>query len=219
MSKITADLVAQQLGQIATAVPEEPVLTVGSGRKFKSRFFFVLDETLEQRKEKFKPKKLEHVDTHIVKRAAEFKTNSSADLRDKIQKIREYFLSEIAPLAMASASGAQQAQQVIERYLDGKADTTLISNFEIMMMRAAKVKLSLFVLELFGLDISYLSELSPQPVESQSNKRLNSVLDQVMSLLKKQDTGINVLTNQMRKLSTGTGRHDEEEIRVPRETR
>lgn len=217
---MTAEVAASvdaQLGQIAQALPASELK---KGRKFASRFFFVLDDTvLSQRKEKFKPKQLEHVDAAIVARTTTYKKEVSPELKAKIEHIREYFLTEIAPLTLATASGARQAQQVVERYIDGKVDTTLLNTFEAMSARAARLKLSLFVLDLFDLDKSFLSELSPHPQGESQDQKLNSILEKILKQVQRQDEGLNILTNQVKRLKPRQFQEDHEEIRVPRAAR
>lgn len=191
--------IAQQLGSIASATPADKVVVAVEPPRRASRFFFTLDEPIEERKKKFTPKKLTHVDHEVTERTRRYKSEVPPALRSKIEMIREFFLTEIAPITMAASGGTGQAKQVVERFLDDKVDTTLLAAFENMSLRAAKIKLSLFVLELFDLDKQFLDELSPRPTESNGEKSLQKVLNTIMEQLAKQDQGINVLTNQLKK--------------------
>lgn len=186
------------LGQIATSTID----VTTPKRKFKSRFFFVLEEDLEVRKEKFKPKKLVHVDAEIVTRAAAYKKEVSPELQSKIEEIREFFLKEIAPLTMAASGGVVQAHKVVERYVDGKIDQTLIRVFDEMVARAAKLKLAAFVTDLFGLSDKQTEELfaKPQPAPDKTGQKLTETLDRIVSQLEAQDKNMNILTGQMKKL-------------------
>jgi hypothetical protein len=194
--------IAAQLGTIATASKPDAsreVITLGA-RKYKSRFFFVLDDTMDQHKEKYKPKKLIHVDADLDERATLYRKEMTPELKSKIERIREFFLKDIAPLTMASAGGALQAQKVVERYVDGKVDTTMVSSFDQMVQRAARIKLSHFVLDLFELPHSMMDELFPRAAQDKPEQRITSVLEQIIEKLQEQDKGMNVLSGQMKRL-------------------
>lgn len=181
-----------QLGSIATPNPAAPKPPLPTGR-FKSRFFFTLDEDLiQQNKKAFAPKVLEHVDADAVRRLKVYKPKAGPVISERIDEIREFFLMEIAPLMLACSAGTKQAQEVVEKMIDAKVDTTLFSNFEAMVTRAARLKLNQFVLSLFSLPESFLDELNPRP---DGDKKLTSILDDLIRQLDNQSKSINTLTN------------------------
>lgn len=165
--------------------------------RYKSRFFFVLDETiLARRKAQYAPKVLEHVDSDAEKRLAKYKPKALPVMEANTKKVRAFFLKEIAPLLLTTSAGAKQAHDVVEKLIDAKVDTTLASNFDAMVIRAARMRLALFVAELFKLPKSAVEELLGPQAQPQDRK-LTSVLDDLIRRLDKNSEGINVLTNQV----------------------
>jgi BMFP domain-containing protein YqiC len=186
--------VSTAFSKIAVSIPTEKVI---ERKRFKSRFFFQIDTTIEERKEQFKPKKLEHVDADIIERADRYKKEVSATLQSKIDQISDFFLSEIAPLSIASSGGSRKAYKVVERYLDDKVDTTLQSTFDTMIVRAARLKMAMFVAELFKLPKDQVDELMPKVAvdpEKKVTQQIKEMMEPVLKALESQDRKLNRLT-------------------------
>jgi hypothetical protein len=127
-----------------------------------SRFWFRLETVSEEtakRKAQFKPKELEHIDSAVTSRLKSFKREIPGELRSKIDEVREFFLTEIAPRTMASSGGTIQAKDVAERMFKTEVDSALFSRFDNMVNRAATIRVAQFVLSYFNLPDEFLTSL------------------------------------------------------------
>lgn len=158
-----------------------------------SRFWFRLETTSEMvaaRKKKLAPKSVEHIDSEITDRLKTYEKELSPVLKDRIAQVREFFLTEIAPLTLATAGGAIQSRAVAERMLDTEVDSAIFARFENMVNRAATIKLGIFVLDYFGLPLTHFNDLV-----GATPHRGNSELSQVLE-------AINANNHFLRKLPT-----------------
>jgi hypothetical protein len=123
----------------------------------KSRFWFTLKtaaDDVEVLKSKMQTKALEHIDSEVEARLGLYKEEVHPTLLANISKVREFFLTEIAPLTLASGVGALQGREVVQKLVDSPVDGALFSKFDQMVNRAATLKLSQFVATYFGLEDS-----------------------------------------------------------------
>lgn len=121
----------------------------------KSRFFFRLSKSfadeLEAKKQEFVPKQLQHVDAEVEKRLKSYKQQVPAELAHNIDRVREFFLQEIAPVTMAAGAGANQALEVVRRLVKSDIDGTQFEKFERMMALAVDIKMARFVARELGM--------------------------------------------------------------------
>lgn len=133
----------------------------------KSRFWFRVESTeqfVKEKKKKLEKPTLEHIDEQVEKRTKTYEVELTPALKTKIELIREFFLTEIAPLTFASSAGGLQAKAVAERLLDTEIDASMFSRFDNMVNRAATIKMASFVLSYFNLPESHFNSLiGPRP--------------------------------------------------------
>lgn len=152
-----------------------------------SRFWFDMETTaqyVESQKETLKTKTIEHVDQEVVDRVALYKDELSPSLKEKIAKIREFFLLEIAPLTLAASGGTTQARDVAQRTLGIEIDSAMFGRFETMVNKAATLRLSKFVASLFSLPEESASALigSFQQQPSTLDPQLQSIMSELKSM-------------------------------------
>lgn len=118
-----------------------------------SRFWFKLGgpSSEEQRQASFEREMPIPVDQEIITRALKYQKALPRDLESRIKTVREFFLSEIGPLLMAGSTGAHQAKSVMEQALGSPVDDSTEWFFNQFMTKAANLKLSRFVSDLFEL--------------------------------------------------------------------
>jgi hypothetical protein len=162
------DALTRGLLTVAYSDPEaKPRATSSAVSRFgtrHSRFWFKLEtlsEETERRKAQFKPKELEHIDAEVTSRLKTFKKEMPVSLRGKIEEVREFFLTQISPLVIASSGGTIQAKDVAERMFKTEVDSAIFGRFDNMVNRAATIKVALFVLAYFDLPDEFLSSLLP----------------------------------------------------------
>lgn len=154
----------------------------------KSRFWFKLESlkaTTEKRKVAFAKKVLEHADHEVENRFKTYNKEIPKELKANMATVREFFLSNVAPLTLATTGGTDQAHKVIKRLIKADVDTALLSKFENMANRAATVKMALFVLSYFDLPPEFFPLLfsQKQPEDSEMRK----IMDMLATLPKLQD--------------------------------
>ena len=177
------DQLLSSLTNLAYAVPK----TTPARRKNRSsRFWFQIETTealVKKNKKKLQAKAVEHIDQEVVQRSAEYKDELSPSLKDKISLIREFFLTEIAPITLAASGGTLQAREVAQRTLDIEIDSAMFSRFENMVNRAATLKLSQFVASLFNLPPEAASGLlgSPSAPPTAGNE-LNNLMSELKAM-------------------------------------
>jgi hypothetical protein len=149
-----------------------------------SRFWFTLETTSEvvaSRKRKLAPKAVEHIDAEITDRLKTYEKELSPVLKARIAQVREFFLTEIAPLTLATAGGAIQSRAVAERMLDTEVDSAIFARFENMVNRAATIKLGIFVLDYFGLPPTHFDALVGSTPHPKGSSELSQVLDAIQT--------------------------------------
>lgn len=113
----------------------------------RSRFFFTLDE----------PPPVEVPDEQQpVNEAVVLAINSTKDSLPKslvplVDKVRDFFLRELAPLTLAGVTGAQQARTVLSDALETEVDSATEAKFRAMLVKATDLKLLAFVKDYMGL--------------------------------------------------------------------
>lgn len=170
------DVLAESLSRMAYSIPNR------AKENRKSRFWFTMEKPAEVSKKTMAPKKLEHIDSEIVDRLSNYKTTSPGIYQGNIEKVREFFLNEIAPRTISASGGTTQAAEVLRRMLDTDIDQSTAQRFANMVNRAATLRMAEFVVSYFGLDPKYLDSvvgLSSSQGTNQTATDLKFVLEHV----------------------------------------
>ncbi len=124
----------------------------------RSRFFFAptmsFTEDVEIRKKVSLPREVEIVDEQIEARKKTYEKQLPTKLNKNLEQVREFWLNQVAPLALAAQSGSEQARDVINRTLNVEIDSTSFMQFQLMLNQGTKVKLADYVTKYLGLKAS-----------------------------------------------------------------
>lgn len=186
VSKEASDLILTQLEAEAEAdnlLASLTVLAYGSnddslqvtndtkveGRR-KSRFFskpsLSFNEEAEERKKKFVPRELEHIDKVVERRLTSYKEAMPKELNSHIKCVREFFLKEIAPLTLGSIAGTSQAQDIVQRMLGTSVDGSTFEKYDRMLRVGVNIAMARFIANYLNLPKSasnkLLAELEPK---------------------------------------------------------
>lgn len=182
---VNADAGLEALTNLAYSVKREekpkPIPRIGTRT---SKFWFTLESTedyVAKSKAKLAPKAIEHIDAAVEARLKLYKNEVRPALKENIEFVREFFLTELAPLTIASEGGIVQAKDVVQRLLDTEVDAALIDKFRNMTNRAAVMRLALFVLDYFKLPKEYLSSMFAQPNQSSEFDKLLKIMEAMPS--------------------------------------
>lgn len=185
-------------GLSSIAYPDKafaPLRTEGSSRfgTRRSRFWFKLETLKEEttrRKKEVQSKQLDHIDAEVQARLTQFKSEFPPELRDNMERVREFLLKDIAPLTMAVSGGALQSRDVIQQLVGSPVDAAILSRLEQMASRAAVLKLGLFVQKYFGLPDEHLPTIfggNLQPNGGAENKELTELVQMMRRMTKSQE--------------------------------
>lgn len=153
-----------------------------------SRFWFKIETTKEivkVQKEVMLKKALTNIDQEVESRLVGYRKELSPELKTNIEKVREFFLTEVAPLTLASSAGSIQSQQVVQRLLDSDVDSQIFARFDNMVNRAATLKMANFVASYFGLEPSNVQSLIGTP--QNDNQDFKALMKAIQSLPSKGD--------------------------------
>jgi hypothetical protein len=160
-----ADDLLASLTSIAYKTPQseaEPPPVESPKKKAKekksNRFFYSptmsFDEEVTKRKKR-KGNRHESVVTILDREVEDRRKTYSKELpktiKDNIENVREFFLQEIGPLALAAQAGTTQATQVMQRTLNTEINTVPFVQFENMVSKASSIKMARFVAKYLGL--------------------------------------------------------------------
>lgn len=131
--------------------------------KYRSRFFFELSgsfvEEVKRRKKAVVKSGQDHVDAEITKRLALYKKTMPIHMAANIEAVREFFLTEIAPITIAIGAGSDQARDVVQRLLGSQVDGTQFAKFERMNAEAVNIRMAKFVAKQFKLPVGDVQRL------------------------------------------------------------
>lgn len=124
--------------------------------KRRSRFFYVptdsIVEEVTERKQMTEPASgLESVNAEVEKRVVSFSNELPPELQAHIEKVREFFVTEIAPKTLAVQGGTAQALDVVQRTINSAIDPSPFAQFERMVAQARLYKMASFVASYMGL--------------------------------------------------------------------
>jgi len=150
-----ADGILSALSELAYAMPSPKAQAEPQKKRRKSRFFFVLSDSIytevQKRSSITRRKELVPIDHEIEARLKGYRKEAPSKIEANIEAVREFFLKEVGPLTMAGSAGATQAQQVVQRLLNTEVDGTLFAKFDRMSATAANIKMSKFIARYYGL--------------------------------------------------------------------
>lgn len=183
-----SDQLISTLSSPAKALTKPATPAVNKNRK--SRFWFKVEtaeQFLAQRKVKLTKAPIEHIDNEVQRRVKSYTKELAPSLQEKIELIREFFLTEIAPLTLAASGGTTQAREVAQRTLGIEIDSAMFSRFETMVNKAATLKLSKFVTELFCLPETNAAALTGSSAVNNADQQLHHMMEELKSMASKQN--------------------------------
>jgi hypothetical protein len=149
---MTRKTAVQGLDSILTRVAspvtlELPEISPIKGRKFKSRFFFVVpEEELQALRVANAPKTDTPDNAEVVEVAEKLMASLPVDIRTNAEKVRKFFLEEIAPLTLAIAVGESQVKDVLKQVTNGgTVDTSTFAKFDKMAHEAVMLRMAAFL--------------------------------------------------------------------------
>lgn len=130
------------------------------------------DEITRRKRKKGKPNEtaVTLLDREVEDRRKTYAKELPTALVDNIENVREFFLQEIGPLALAAQAGTTQAGQVLQRTLNTELNEIPFVQFEHMVRKASAIKMARFVAKYLDLPARTVEELlrtvqPPQPKE------------------------------------------------------
>jgi hypothetical protein len=132
--------------------------------KFKnSRFFYrptqSLDDELEHRKQIATPKELDLVDQQVIDRSETYGKELPQKLDKNIEKVREFWLKNVAPLTLAAQAGSSQARDVVQRTLGAPIDGTPFLKFQKMLEQGLTIKMATYLVTYLGIPRTQVNDL------------------------------------------------------------
>lgn len=158
---VAQDKFLSQIARIAYVPKGKVSNPVKSDTKYKSRFFFHVDEKneLDVLEENLNKKIQEDpINIEILKRSDLYAKELPTSLKSDIIKIREFFLKEIAPKSIALQGALAQAKSVIEQQV-GEIDSSEMMWAEKFAAHSAKLRVLRFIKSLFELTDSEAEKL------------------------------------------------------------
>lgn len=140
-TRTASDLVADAISNVANSVEKkEPP------KPKRSRFFFKLGEP-----ELIKFEETKTVNARIVKETDKLQKELPRTLEPLMADVRNFFLQEIAPLALAGVSGAEQARSMLSDAVGLPVDATTEMKFRALMTKAVDIKLVNYIAKFMNL--------------------------------------------------------------------
>lgn len=162
--QVGMDSILSELSSVARAF-RDPGRRRRSLNPHRSRFIFTLtgpsDEELRQQELTQAPE-LPRSSRQVDDRADVYSVELPSQMEDIMVKTREFMLTELAPKAMASMTGIDQAKLVIERVVGGRVDGVTEHFFHQLVIKATNLRLCKFIAELFDLSIDEVQAMLTQ---------------------------------------------------------
>jgi hypothetical protein len=161
-----------------TPIPEAPKIKTKKKKKVgpvrKSHFFFKPTESFNSEFAKRRGKKGKTPDTAITildreveERGVAYSKELPEALLNNIESVREFFLQELGPLALAAQAGTVQAGQVLQKTLNTEIDDRPFVQFKQMVSKASSIKMARFIAQYLSLPPRTANELyqTTQPAQ------------------------------------------------------
>jgi hypothetical protein len=149
------------LGQVQQQKVSQPGSPLSQERR--SRFFFTptisFSEDVKRRQQKIKPKEVELLDEQVEARRKTYVKQFPQKLNKNLEAVREYWLRDIAPLALASVAGSEQAREVIQKTLGTEIDGSSFAQFNVMVQKGVQIKSAEYIVKFLGLPKGSAEEL------------------------------------------------------------
>lgn len=80
-----------------------------------------------------------------------------------LEKVREYFLKDLAPKYFAAQAGIDQAKQVLSRVLDSEVDPTQFGQFDVLLKKSLSQSMARFIQTYVGLSEKDMDSILEKP--------------------------------------------------------
>lgn len=158
------------LAELSSVAQMRPPPDGGPGIKrslnpLRSRFIFKLrgpsDEEV-RRKELTERPELPRSTKEVDDRSESYSVELPGLMEDRLNKIREFMLQELAPRMLAAQAGITQARYVVDRVAGAQMDDSTEHFFNQLMVKAANLRMCKFIAEYFGLQVEEVEGLLKQ---------------------------------------------------------
>ena len=166
---MTRKVAVQGLDEILTRVASPvnqnlpPEISPVKGRRFKSRFFFVVpEEELQALRAANAPKAEAPENAELVALAESMGTSLPIEIRANAERVRKFFLEELAPLTLAISVGETQVRDILKQATNGgQVDTSTFAKFDKMAREAVSLRMAVFLESYLGLEKGEALKLLP----------------------------------------------------------
>ncbi len=137
---------------------DDDIGSAPSGTRRRSRFFFRLSDQIVSEEDQriadaATKKELPQSDRDIVNRSKVYSKELPKSILPMVEEVREFFLHELAPKAMAAGVGVVQAESVIEVTTGSEVNEITGRTFMQMVSMATNIRMSRKVAEYMGLSV------------------------------------------------------------------
>jgi hypothetical protein len=154
------DAVLSNLTNMAYSGGKKPITRPVRNRRANNPFFYYRTESFAEavgvQKASVEPQKqaMQHIDQEVEDRLKTYEKELSASLEENIEKVREFFLTEIDPLSLGIQGGTAQVHSLMTRIFPDGIDTEQFVQFVHMAKQARKIKMANFIAGYMGLELS-----------------------------------------------------------------
>lgn len=153
---MSEDVIAEltSFGSVDDDVEESVPVNPETGRR--SRFFFRLSDRIVSEEDQriaeiSKKKEIPQSDREIIERSKTYAKELPDAMLPMVDKVREFFLHELAPRMMAAGAGIVQAESVVEVITGTEVNESTGHAFRQMLSIASNIRMSRMVAEFMGL--------------------------------------------------------------------
>ena len=156
------------LSEPATLIAEHPI-EMKKKPRFKSRFFFRIGEQhlLEKKRRlALKPQPVPVANEAVVVRSETYKSEIGPRVETVADRVREFFLTELAIQSTAADTGLLQAVEVLKAVTGSEVDEGIQRKFEQLRNKAISIRLARYIAKHFGLkqsDVNLLLDAVTPP--------------------------------------------------------
>jgi hypothetical protein len=150
---------------VAAVRGSEPEVTPKSKRR--SRFFFKLPEDeMRELKALNAPKTVELDNAEFIAYAEALAVSLPPNVKLNLEKVRDFFIQEIAPLTLALSAGAEQAKAAIKVVTGSEVEPSTFQKFEKMAHLAVQLRMASFLEDYLALGAGSAVKLLPEPAHA-----------------------------------------------------
>jgi hypothetical protein len=154
------DAVLSGLTNMAYGGGKKPITRPVRNRRENNPFFYYRTESFAEavgiQKAIVEPQKqaMQHIDQEVEDRLKTYEKELASSLEENIEKVREFFLTEIDPLSLGIQGGTAQVHSLMTRIFPDGVDTEQFVQFVHMAKQARKIKMANFITGYMGLELS-----------------------------------------------------------------